>query len=150
MTTIAYRDGMLACDSGMTCDHIRVGKTEKAWEYKGFIITGCGYAADLYAFRDWFVRGMKGDCPEPREDGTLVIITPDRSVLIREPAGWIRGRSSFYAWGSGFSLAIGAMAAGASAVRAVEIACEHDCYSQGPVMRFIQDDLRASNLSKIA
>ena len=139
MTTIAYRDGVLAYDSGMVCDHIRVGKTHKAWIHKGFIVSGCGYAADLYAFRDWFCRGMKGDGPEPRDEGTLILITPERTVLIREAPGWIVGNSPFYAWGSGFAVAMGAMAAGASALRAVEIACEHDVYSQGPVMRFIQD-----------
>lgn len=41
--------------------------------------------------------------------------------------------ASFYAIGSGRRLAIGAMAAGASAKEAVEIACRFDTHSRGPV-----------------
>lgn len=139
MTTIAYRDGILACDSGMVLGEVLVGKTQKAWAYKGHIVTGCGDASDIFAFRDWFVRGMKGDCPDPNGDGFLILITPEGLVMEREKYGWVKKDCPFYAWGSGFEIALGALAHGASAREAVEIACEYDIYSQEPVMQFVQE-----------
>lgn len=138
MTTIAYRDGILAFDSAMTLDHLRLGAHTKAWRYKDFFICGAGSYSEIQAFKDWFMSGMNGESPYPTDEGVFVIITPDRKVLMCDPSGWFVADGPYHAWGSGMAIALGAMAAGASAIKAVEAACEIDVYSHGPVRRFIQ------------
>lgn len=137
MTTIAYRDGIIAADSGVTSGSSHVGYATKigrgGGQYKGWVAGVSGNLDWSRAFLDSFEKGdllpqAKGD-----EGGTL-LISPRRQMFL-----WYgvytpyRIRAPFYAIGSGCNEARGAMAAGASAIEAVRIAKRLDEGTFGPV-----------------
>lgn len=72
---------------------------------------------------------------EPGYFGAL-IIKPDGTVLRMDSAGrFSRMKADFYADGSGHAVARGAMAAGATAERAVQIAIDLDSACGGPIQK---------------
>lgn len=62
-----------------------------------------------------------------------LIFTPDGKALSFEPSGTTWYNVEYAAEGSGSTIALGALAHGATAVEAVTAAIKHDCYSQGPL-----------------
>jgi hypothetical protein len=104
---------------------------------KQVILALSGESSPGLLFLDWYGSGVK-DPPSQLIDGdadfSALILTDDglfeadaycRPERIIEP---------FYAIGSGAKAALGAMHAGASARRAVEIACRIDPYSTPPIV----------------
>lgn len=136
MTTIAYRDGILAADTSVWDRGCYVGQVTKIFAAPCGLIGGVsGDLGDSVALRDWLLAGAENDPPEfKHDDSEGVLIHPTGKV---EWAGSKRRRveivSDFYALGSGFRIAFGAMAAGASAVRAVEICCDLDDGTRLPI-----------------
>lgn len=140
MTTVAYRDGVMAADSLVTGHGVRMGSLAKLVRAKDGTIGGAaGNTLDSARLLRW-VGLMGADCRNadvPRSEDK------DTSVLIAYPDGsveWIGGHdgrvivdAGFHAIGSGGEIAIGAMAFGATAEQAVEIACRLDVWSGGPV-----------------
>jgi hypothetical protein len=140
VTTIVYRDGIMACDSQITSGDIKYAKAKKIRRLGGGALIGvCG---------DWFAgyRLMMG----LRDDGTLpsglleitkgaqgILVFPDdRSqwVIMGGKSGGIAPALGPYLTdGSGFAVAMAAMMGGADAVKAVQIACELDVNSSLPV-----------------
>lgn len=136
MTTVAYRDGIIAGDSQVTSGDVDVGRAVKI-ERKGSVVVGvAGCLAFCQGFLDWFRGGMKGDPPIMRKDDSRAeaIVVYGGHVLSRDNDGWDRLRAPYYAIGSGRQFAMGAMAAGASAEGAVRCAIKHDVYSGGEVI----------------
>ena len=136
MTTIAYRDGILAADSLSTFNGARQGSVNKIFRLNGVLIGGCGELNVVSAFYQWVCLGMKADdCPVSKgSESMCFVIRPDGVVM-----QWcdrqmpIVERSPFYAWGSGAEFATGAMEMGADARRAVEAAIVHDTSSGAPI-----------------
>ena len=64
------------------------------------------------------------------------MIKPDGSVFLADDSLYFSGpiECASYAIGSGALYAIGAMAEGASAERAVEVACMFDSHCGGPIV----------------
>lgn len=141
MTTIAYKDGVLAADSLATRNGAREGLSVKILR-RGPLLAGATGSADFAkAFRDWFARGCKGDCPpmgDPDKNwGEGFIIMPDERLVVFGPAAtWESGglHDGTGAWGSGGEFARGAMAAGATAEEAVAAACRFDIHSGGQII----------------
>lgn len=136
MTTIAYRDGVLAADTMVSRDGMVSGYTVKV-ERRGPIFAAyAGNCAMGQAFLDWFRKGMKGD-PPPMVDGDCScagILIADDAII--EWSGqprpdWIK--APFAAWGSGAQFALGAMAFGATAESAVYAAMTLDHGTGGRV-----------------
>lgn len=136
MTTIAYRDGVLAADTQST-EHDRIyGKIVKIRKRGGLLASFSGEACMGRAFADWFVGGMEGEAPEMElgeQTATGIIYFHPRKWLIHDKYGWDSYEAPFYAHGSGAELAIGAMEMGASAEGAVRVASIHDIYTGGDV-----------------
>lgn len=134
MTTITFKDGVLAADSQATRDNTRTGFATKLFRLddgERAALLGC--AADAYALLDWYRAGKDRPQPEAKE-GSLVVVEAGGEIMIyqdgyHQPAP----TAPFHAWGSGMDFALGAMWAGASAKEAVEIAVGLDTYSGGPV-----------------
>ena len=143
MTTIAYRDGRLAFDSLASINSIRSGYVTKAYRIKGCLVVGAGAFGSLQQFRAWVSDGMNGQAPELREGDQMVLVAPDGRVLEYESSGWIWVRSPYYAWGSGWELAMGAMDMGASAYRAVQVAAARDLHSGGPIRQLCLEGVAA-------
>lgn len=136
MTTIAYRDGVLAADTLACWGSNRDGFATKIRK-RGAVLAGVSGALSAgQAFLDWFSSGMKGD-PPAMPDGEAstfgLIVTPDDWVLIWGPRGWERTRNPTVAMGSGSEFAQGAMEMGASAEQAVRVAMVHDTKTGGEI-----------------
>lgn len=143
MTTIVYRDGVLAADSCATVSTEAGGsrKTKCDKIFKKVLPNGetvligtAGESAPGLVFLDWYGTGK----PAPTEllDGEAdidIIVVTKRGVF--EFDKWCRGeklKGRFFAIGSGAKAALGALHMGASAIAAVRIACKIDPYSTPP------------------
>lgn len=138
MTTIAYRQDVLAADTQITCGGTIDGWVQKAFR-KGALLyatSGCsGLAGD---FVSWVAGGMNGDAPSLRgekdEGGAHGYLFPggDR-VVWRYNNVWATHHAPFFAYGSGAEIALGAMLHGASAEDAVRAAAQRDTSTGGEI-----------------
>lgn len=64
MTTIAFKDGVLAADTLVSAEGVRSGYTTKIRKIGPVLAGGSGRVRDVQAFLDWFVGGMDGEPPE--------------------------------------------------------------------------------------
>ena len=136
MTTIAYRDGVLAADTQTTSGERNDGHDVKIAKRGCILAAAAGSSAMCRLFMDWFRSGMKGDAPSMKNgDFTgwgMLFYERDRIAMLNE-AGWETRRAEIYTNGSGGDLALGAMAAGASPPEAVRIAMRYDIHTGGDV-----------------
>lgn len=148
MTTIAYRDGMLAIDNliqdggvkrrgvkycfGPYADFSQQGVVNRRnclYAWAGVYEVGAMRAQALMESRPWVEAG--------EGDSALIVVT--RSGLVFEygdnpyPQ---EVRESYMAWGTGRAFALGAMAMGADAKMAVGVASDLDIYSGCGVSSF--------------
>lgn len=145
MTTIVYRDGILAADSQVTQDSEAGGsrkfKCEKLYRKttsKGAeaIIALAGESTPGLVFLDWYGTDRKPSrlLIESGADFTALVLRRDG---LWEYDCWCRGErvaDAFYAIGSGAKAALGAMHMGATAAEACEIATRIDPYSSPPIV----------------
>lgn len=136
MTTIAYRDGVLAADSLINSGNGgRAGHAVKISKGRQGTLGGsAGRLEDAALFRSWVERDCKGDAPSFSEGFDSLLILPDgRLCYVGEKGCIVPFMAEFAAIGSGEQFAMGAMAAGASAEDAVRIAIQLDTGSGGEV-----------------
>jgi 20S proteasome alpha/beta subunit len=132
MTTIVWDGARLAADSqvtdnGMRCGTMtKIGKTADGWLW-GF----CGKAARQAAFVAW-AESREGD-PPVAEETTALLVNPD-GELREWDGGWLIVDAKFQAFGSGYQVALGALASGKTAREAVETACQFDTMSSAPII----------------
>lgn len=131
MTTVAWRAGCIAADRLLDgwmqdCKLFRLKD--------GSILSGAGQYDDILEVAAWIKGGCKkADKPDfsqrsDDETSDLILACPDgKAYWLTMP--WLRRveiKDEFYAIGSGAKVALGAMAAGATARQAVEIAARFD------------------------
>lgn len=138
MTTIAFKDGILAADSRAIIGDIFVDNDKKIHESKGKYYAGSGASGEIKAFIEWKEVGVDED-DRPCVDslsGLLVLNKNTFSCDMYDCTGEkvIEDIQGPMAIGSGMAAAMGAMYAGASAVEAVEIAKRLDINSGGNVV----------------
>lgn len=131
MTTIAYRSGVMAADTGMSSGGGRVGFTQKiARTLDGHLVAAAGSAAYAHAFKQWALGGEVGDPPKAKSDGNYcdrgLIVRATGQIEVYEEGGMFPVEASYVAMGSGAAEARGAMFCGATAEQAVRAAIEHD------------------------
>ncbi|MER9176345.1 peptidase S14 [Mesorhizobium sp. M0955] len=145
MTTIAYKDGILAADSrAYSGDKMPMGFKTKIHRLKGGYLVGASSrdVGKTDAFIDW-CRNHVNKGRHPGNQGNAVDI--EVQAILVDPEGqvyyWYQLRcfsgplkDEFFAIGSGDQFAYGAMKAGASAEEAVRIATECDPWSGGPIV----------------
>jgi len=129
MTVIAYRAGVLAADSRATYDDTGITRCTKIFRKAGDIIGVSGEDdGAMMLFVDWYGTGRaKPDILVMGEADIGILVLTSKGLLRFDK--WCRGErvaGRYYAIGSGAYAAMGAMHAGASARRAVEIACRVD------------------------
>lgn len=139
MTTIAFRDGLLAADtrinrSGtiLSDNHQKITRLSN-----GDLLALAG----LEAQREAMIAHLEDDEPLPvceegaDDDFTALIATTDGSLYVYEGIGHLqRWEGDFYAIGTGSDFAIAAMVMGAAADEAVSVAMRCDVYSGGEVV----------------
>lgn len=144
MTTIAFRDGVLAADTAIIDRGCYCGQAVKIFRSSDGKMGGlAGCLGDSALFRDWFLTGADGEAPEFKDDDSEgLLVHPDGKV---EWIGPGRKRfpmvAPFHCIGSGYRLALGALHAGASATRAVEIAAAVDNQTRGPFVVLRQGEV---------
>ena len=152
MTTIAYKDGVLAADSLVTCGNSRDGSMVKIAKRGPVLAAAAGAIGGCSAFLDWFRGGMLGDAPvspDGPHNWTGVLFTPDDRVLVLENGCWTATRQAEVTMGSGAEFAQGALSMGADPVRAVKVAIMHDTQSGGEITVLRRDGLPATSASVI-
>lgn len=132
LTTIAYDGKTIAADSKISGDiNSRSSKLLTLLSLPGAF---GGFAGDV-AEAHRFFRQFDGEPDSaPAGDYDVLVVYPDGRVVHHNGSGLsldVTGQR--YGLGSGSEYAMGAMAAGKSATEAVEIACELDNDSGGPV-----------------
>ena len=152
MTTIALKDGVMACDSKCTDEFgAFLTRTQKIFRLPNGALLGTAGDADARELMDLLGKATLKRLPSRKE---LAETQCGFSGILAFQSGQVFGvhiymleKGSDAEWsaqiveieermaavGSGQQFAIGAMAAGRSARDAVEIACRFDSYSQGPV-----------------
>lgn len=142
MTTIAYRDGVLAADR-RACVGSRIASDSVTKLFPladGSCLAACGVLEKAMAFIDWLKAKTAGEqvggMPEIENQADIVHLRADGTLWIMENNHPWRLDTEFCAWGSGAEAALGALHAGLSAGEAVEIAQQVDIYSGGGVSVF--------------
>lgn len=134
MTTIAYRDHVLAADTQVTSNGMIDGRCIKIRRMGPLLVAAGGAGSLCHQFFDWVKAGLHGDSPfTGKEDGNGAIIMPDHRIVFWTGHGGTTVQGPFWAMGSGERFAIGAMHTGASAEEAVLAACQADVYSSAPI-----------------
>ena len=135
MTTVAYRDGVLAGDTKVTEGETVVDdKQRKVYKLRD----GClyGFAGNLEdGLR--LLRALRKDLdahPSGLVEFSALLVYPDGEVGLYEGNTWVKQKGAYFAIGSGAVCALSAMDAGAGAVEAVKIGIKRDLRSGGRVM----------------
>lgn len=147
MTTIAYRDGVIAADSLLTytteaggsrkypCKKLFRKTIGRGRRQRDVIIGTAGDAAAAQLFVDWF--GSNQPIPEMlKEAGDFTCLIVDRNELFEADfyCRPVKITQPFYAIGSGCKEALAAMHCGRTAREAVEIAARIDLYTGGDIV----------------
>lgn len=131
MTTVAYKDGVLAADRAISANG-HIGATRKVNRRKsdGALIGWCGTVSVCQKWAEWFLAGERGTAPGLGSDdesaSQVIVVRPDGSVEQYDRYGRAVYDAPYYAIGSGTDYALGAMAFGATARQAVAAAMKHD------------------------
>jgi hypothetical protein len=133
VTTIAYRDGIIAADSCASDDQQRMRVT-KLRKMGGYVFGFCGEWHSAHDFIAKFKGGTALSAMKVKGQLHTLILMPDGSCMRWENGGGAYPiEDKFAAIGTGAGYAIGAMELGATAVEAVRVACKYDPASAGPV-----------------
>lgn len=133
MTTIAYRSGAIAADTGLSAGPLLDSHIEKIAKHKDGSVAGAsGEGWWITAFLEWFKNG--GDLPVmPGKDYSFgIVISKRRHVTLYESG---EGFNRFYQVKAPYH-AIGAMFVGAHPVDAVKAAITHNDSTFGRVQQF--------------
>lgn len=129
MTTIAYRDGILATDRLITSGGERCGAYTKGRNIGRLMYASAGSCGLTEAVGEWLRAGARGEPPRLKDgdrEGSVYVFLPDHTIVWFHCDGVTPIRAPYWAAGSGGPYALGAMAAGASAKDAVIAAIKHD------------------------
>lgn len=129
--SIAAWDGRTLAVDKMAVNGDHVFMTTKARRLAdGTVVAWTGCESAGRGMAKWFENGADPEKypKEQRDDNLwsrLIVVRPDRTVIYYESlAEPLTVEDDFFAWGSGRDFALGAMAMGADARRAVEIASQ--------------------------
>lgn len=140
MTTIVYRDGVMAADGKETLQNdehssyytLRLDCI-KVWKLKDGSLFGAAHMSEsIERLKDALMKGL----PPPKlEDICGLRVDTRRRMWVYEGNIWqpIQGKHRYYAIGSGAIIAFGALDAGADARTACKIAAARDPYSGGKI-----------------
>lgn len=153
MTTITYRDGVMASDTLIVADTDAMGYCDKVFKINGYLVGLAGSKRFVTSFLSWAQKSFETDRPLPEmpfwaehskdhQDGLWgYVVTPDRAIFRYETQGLpYLVESEYVACGSGREYAMGAMACGKSPKEAVEVAMLFDRGSGGEIRSISLND----------
>ena len=135
MTIVCYKDGTLAADTAIWNGDTLTGHATKIVKNRhNYLVGATGDYPICQDFISWVEEHLGdieelGDFPVPDEGADIagIIISPEDIVTHYDGNGYpiVGIVSPYYAEGLGADMAIGAMAAGATAEQAVQICIDH-------------------------
>lgn len=144
MTIVCWKRPYLVSDSRLTEDgNIITDQDQKIWEFTdGSLIGLAGDKAE-----DDLIKLFSRTKKLPTRQQIIKMGVKFESLIILSTGVWyvnchdigtdiIEIREPFFAIGSAYKYALGAMAAGASAKKAVEIACRYDTACGGKIQQY--------------
>lgn len=155
LTTIAYTNGRMSADTQMTRGREKATGATKIFATAKFLVGFAGSYGAVPALLEFVRRhGEIADATQLHPFWDEVSgLSEEFSMLLVNKAGTIFYGGdmppvivprTFEAIGTGAPFAIGAMAYGASAKKAVSIACDLDAYSGGAIQSLSLNDIGAS------
>lgn len=140
MTTVAYRGGVMAADSGCWIGDAKHGWAEKlAKAPDGTLYGVSGGTAECCGFLEW-VRAGAGEMPRPvrKDEGhnsfIALAVSPGGPIRLLAAGGWETFPAApYYAIGGSLEIALGALWHGATAEAAIEAALAHGTAAFGAV-----------------
>lgn len=147
MSVIVWDGKTLAADRQHT-SHNRVMTVTKIFRHGDMLIGGVGTVHVIAAMIDWVMGGMDKDkfprdamVDEPGRCSPLWLINRNGTIAVFSNSPYPQViRDKQFADGSGSDIAMGALAMGADAVKAVEVASRYDIYCGGGVDVLSFDD----------
>lgn len=137
MSIVAYRNGIIACDTAMTSSSgLFIGHKTKINRIDNWLLgaTGDLAAIDILLRADLLIRELK-DIDSHYTAFRICADTPNEVTMFTPDAKGIGAtitlENNYFAIGHGSYLAMGAMAQGATAQEAVDIAIKHSVYCGG-------------------
>lgn len=137
MTTIAYKDGVLAADTRCTIDDvIDQSEHKKVFHLKNGALVGL--AGDLGVITA-VLKKLRRDPDDfevikvEKKELNAIYVRADGKVFEKDSNGWIPVTAKYAATGSGYLAALVAMRCGKSAREAIKIAIEFDKNTGGKV-----------------
>lgn len=138
MTTIAYRDGVMAADTQCSSGNrkFRISKIKRL--KCGGLLGGSGSLAAMLKIQRWAEAGFSADdAPEFGDDGgdfEALIVRGDGTVyLLDDEMELMPVTDELIAVGSGGPYAVAAMHCGLTPAEAVDVAAHYDPGTGGPV-----------------
>lgn len=137
MTTIAYKEGILAADGQMTEGHVVINKSfrkiyKTSIKYADDTIKYVGMAGKVWQF-DQIIAHFTDGRALPEHDCQAILIGDYHTYILDHHALMPFQLDDCLAVGSGSDFALSAMRLGLSAVEAVKHACTLDVYSGGKI-----------------
>lgn len=150
MTTIAWDGATVAADGkAVTGNGNVITLRERKLMVNGRVVYALTGAAWMFDALVAWARSTGDEPPKCEEEWTLIEFDGVvRFTSEKMAPHWVTVERAPWAWGSGTDLAIGAMLAGASARRAVEIACQVDNGSGGTITEIDLLTLRRSEAAE--
>lgn len=154
MTVVAFDGTYLAADRQVTRGGQRGSITKLLRLSNGEVLTWTGHLQNCLGMQHWYLAGAKPSewgnyRVDPECSAELIILSEDGLWTFSGPYG-VRVEDPFVAIGSGAEYALAALAMGATAEQAVEIASRFDnCCGLGvDVMRFEKPKRQATTRKK--
>lgn len=146
MTTIAFRDGILAADSMVSYGSFRNGNVEKLHRVGDKIVGMSGAVWAVGVMLEWIEEGADStQIPEVllanQAQFSCIFIDANGTLWEFNNGFFLEVCAPYHAIGSGQLLALGAMASGASACEAVNAAAQHDKATGGEIVYLSVADL---------
>lgn len=142
MTTVAYKDGVMAADTQVSGGYTKLASIVKVERTpQGYLVGACGSSAYCYKVRSWASDTKTPDAPPMPEndDDNAIMVKPDGTIVLIWKVGLTEVAAPFYAIGSGRYHALGVMAFGGSAIEAVEVSIQLDLGTGGEVISVSQN-----------
>lgn len=140
MTTVAYRDGVMACDSRISGGFLSLIKS-KVIVGQGVMVGFCGDPMAAWGAAMYLAGHIQDRPSVSGKDDVLFLMYREKKLYLLD--GELRelplDGNKYYAIGSGEQAAMVAMHMGATAAEAVKMAIRVDENSGGPVKEFTLD-----------
>ena len=141
MTTIAYRNGVMAADSFETWENDIIHACARKLHKFGHTIIGI--AGDIEAGTEaaiWYAdQSKEKPTYDSEDDFELLILNPTGLFSMGRRLVPLMVRTPYCAIGTGAAIATGALFAGADAATAVKAASKHDPFTGGRVVTMAMD-----------